>query len=309
MTTKKKKIITEEDLAKYKKLHDITFNYNRDDKDSISKKDMIFLIDSFSMFLNILVVEITSTNTTLSNQIVKNFYSLFINKKVEIKQGHNLSKYQKDKEMQFLFNRKSLHIFNLLKGHSRTDVYNQAVIGLLNLAHRYKDTEKASFHIYVKNTYHFELKRMVSILAPKHFMTMQDYNLEIFDEYDYSSKRIDNAQDVNIFEVAKIELEINRDLKIKKYEKNNPDKLVSSDRFNPLEDDFFDINWINGITSNNVFSKLNFLERKILILFFVDKMTLGQISHELGFSINMIKKNRKESIKKIKFFINKNKKQ
>jgi len=199
-------------------------------------------------------------------------------------------KYNYSNKVKDLLQQRSKMLADLLVLTESEDLYQESIIGLMKLANRYHDTEKASFHTYVDRTFHYEFFRIVKENIPKNFKvynSLEILNFDYNDEYNYKP-------DLNN-DIIETENYIN--------DINNTDtsKNFSAKVFKSLfSDDYFDINWINGITPSKFFSTLNFFERKIFKLYYIEGYTDKEIGDELGFSRIVINKRRNEAKNKVK---------
>lgn len=281
--------ITQEDKDHYKKLHDITYNFSFDSNNN-DNEGLDYLIKSYEGLIWKFINEVKEPEVrNIKDRKIRNFYNLYISKK-ELGPNLNVHKYSKSNKVKKLLYSRSKMVAELLTLTDEEDLYQESVICLMKLAHRYHDTDKPSFHTYVDRVWHFEFFRVVKENMPRNFNA---YNtLEILN-YDYNDKYNHNPDSNN--DVIETERYV-----------NDMNDTEGSDVFsakvfkNIFSDEYFNINWINGLTSNELFSCLNFLERKIFKLYYVLGYTDKEVGNTLGFSRIVINKRRNSAKDKLR---------
>ena len=148
-------------------------------------------------------------------------------------------------------------IHEMFKDFSREEIYSELVIILLEMVKAYKvrDDGVYCFHTYVFKAYHFRLFRRLQKI--------------ISDPTVYASNRVVSYQGHHI----PIEDDV-----------DNIDLLAFKRGYLVVDDDMDSVNdnWINGITCAAIFVKMEVLDRKILQLYYANKLSDQGIADKLG---------------------------
>ncbi|OQY10706.1 MAG: hypothetical protein B6I28_00505 [Fusobacteriia bacterium 4572_132] len=282
------KIITQKDKDHYQKLHEIAFNFSFDtDTDN---EGLDYLIKSYEGLIWKFINEVKNDELrNINDRKIRNFYKLYISKK-ELDNSLNVHKYNYSNKVKDLLQQRSKMLADLLVLIEDEDLYQESIIGLMKLADRYHDTEKASFHTYVDRVFHYEFFRVVKENIPKNFNVYNSLEILNFDYNDKYNYKADSNNDI-----------METENYINNINDANISKNFSAKIFKSLfSNDYFDINWINGITPSKFFSTLNFFERKIFKLYYIEGYTDKEVGNELGFSRIVINKRRNEAKSKVK---------
>lgn len=168
----------------------------------------------------------------------------------------------------------------LFSSLSEDDIRQIAHVTLLHMAMLYKDT-KPSFHTYVLRTFHFNFYRQVDkyIRDPLARDFVQHSVTDTFDTECRSSLQ----------DFAEAEERVDRE-RASVYK-----DTVTKQNTSHFEDDFLDINWLEGYTCDSIFKALTTFERRILYLKSVKKMTDKEIGDMFGYYKGTIFKKRKKA--------------
>lgn len=304
-------------IEKYKKLQEALILYKQGDKSAteyIIKRFHNF-ISMYSRFIchkyvyyNVTIIKDKKTgqlkNVYKIHPSLKSFMFLYCSKDDKLKYSNKGE----------LYNALTQKIFSLFHKFEYSDIYNELVLALLNMANKYKIThegdeyhkENGTFHMYVSKCFHYEAKRALDKI--------------INDPINLSNVPLINDLDDIDLENNKGEYKIITDEKaIKMLENalNNASRecqLRDTNKLTQKEEnlDFLDIdtlnfNWTNGITCSEIFTDLSNIEREILVMYYIKKMTIKQLCEIYHTSRNNINKYKDSAIEKVKNNLNKNK--
>ena len=196
-------------------------------------------------------------------------------------------------------------IHNLFADYSFNDIYNQLVLALLNMANKYKVIypgeegykPNGTFYMYVSKCFHYDAYKYLDELISKPFNQVP--YVTHFDDPDDQYEQFwasmpDEEADLNNDKNTEI---ISRQLSIK-----NSDKLtmIENDPVDIYDEDALNFNWTNGITCSEIFSDLSNIEREIIVLNYIKKMSVENIAKIYRTSKTVIRNHRDSAIEKIK---------
>lgn len=167
------------------------------------------------------------------------------------------------------------------------DLYQITVLALLQMAKKYKDYDRPSFHNYVDKCFHFELYRAFSPYVNDPVDRRYSSNLELNDDLYIQTAKVDSRSDQ----------EFDRVLNSVEHEQlllHSDDFILNEAGITPYDDESLNLNWVNGITCTGVFKNLTPFERKIIYLSFHAKMQDNEIAQLYGMCRATI--NRKKQI-------------
>lgn len=274
------KCYTDED---YLKIHNLAYQFKDGDQDS-----GLELIELFSPFLNRYVSLLFYGYFNLEHYSIKNFIKLFINNK---KARASINSYKAKNIGGYIIARNTVDKIQSFFDHlDITDIQNDIKYIFLNMAKKYNDKEKPSFHNYINKNFHFYAFRYFE-------KNSRDPLSRNFNQYDLCiDKEHDSSYDLYIEDIE-YNISINQDIK------NNNKVILNIDNSkkneNIYNDSFIDINWINGITCNEIFKVLNPFERKIIKYWYVDKNTDIEIGKMFGVIPSTISVRRSSAKKKL----------
>ena len=184
------------------------------------------------------------------------------------------------------------------------EIYNQLILALFNMIRKYDAEEekdenvKGTFHIYMSKCFHFEANRCFrymakdvldhSILVPI-AENLDDYHED--NEYFYLMR--DTKADV---EYEKVIENSNRQITVKKSDKIT----INDDELDSYDTEVLNFNWTNGVTCSEIFSDLTNMEREVIILIYIKRMTIVHIAKMYRTSKMEISKTKRSAIEKIR---------
>lgn len=269
---------TQED---YIKVHNLAYLYKDGDKEAGEE-----LINLFSALLNRYVSLLHYGYYDLKHSSIKNFIKLFVKSPTK-RSTIGSYKYNNGsgiKASQETVDTIKSYFSNLSKEDIKQEIYNIFLV----MTKKYKDT-KPSFQNHINKNFHFYVFRHFekhtkdplsrgscsseTLLYKNSALNQQNEGGDIYIPHIIK----DNQFDIDI---ANKELEIS-------IEQSLNNSIIPTLKYNKkpisiLDDSFLDINWINGITCSEVFQTLTPFERKILIMWYIDKKTDSQIAEEFG---------------------------
>jgi RNA polymerase sigma factor (sigma-70 family) len=211
-----------------------------------------------------------------------------------------------------LFNNITEKIYLSFNRYNYSDIYNELVLALLNMASKYKITsegdkyhkENGTFHMYVSKCFHFEAKRFLDKLIEDPVINHTVPLLNDRDDLDTDCKTEQHVitDDKAEYDFNKMIDNASRDIMIR-----DSNKLVFKEQgkieYNDIES--LNFNWTNGITCSEIFKDLTSLEREIIVLVYIKRMTVRKISEIYNMNKSDINKIKNSAIEKLKASLNK----
>jgi len=235
---------------------------------------------------------ITRVSPTISS-----FVSLFIDKSVR-----KLPKEEKKK----VFSLTCVKIKTLFDRYDYSDIYNELVLALLNMANKYKITHEGeiyhkkngTFHMYVSKCFHWEAYRFLSKLIKDPLVHLNVLNLrDQFDDMDEDHQdEIFVKDDTTAKKIDRIITEESRRNDIKSTDKltmKEPENLSAYD-VNCLN-----FNWTSGVTCSELFECLTPYERELIVLSFIEEKTDIEIGKMYGSHRSTINEHKKRAVRKL----------
>lgn len=277
------------DLEKYIKVHNLALEFKNGNEES-----GLELIGCFSSYVSQYILLIKCGEFIPTNKSIYKFISLFYS----THSNYNKNLKYRD-SIKGYWTSEAKYIARLFSSLDKEDVESTLKYVLLKMAKNYK-SEEPRFHTYVSRCFHYflynELTKYIKdvfcnnayvlhtninneepyILAEKLASTKNQCN-DISDEYDSVINKVDYLSLINKSDMALQESNV--------------------DEYN---EDFLDINWINGITCSKIFKELTPFERKLLIEHDVYKKSDKQISEECGYVRVTINRKRLKAVNKLK---------
>lgn len=229
---------------------------------------------------------------------ISKFVSLFIEKK------DNITKDEKKK----LFSLTCVKVKNLFNKYDYSDIYNELVLALLNMANKYKITKEGemyhkkngTFHMYVSKCFHWEAYRFLTKLINDPLSHIEVLSLrDQFDDMDKdnNSKEVFVEDPSSMFSFEQIIDNTSRENDIKKSKSLTlkEEKSISAYDLKSLN-----FNWISGVTCSELFKCLSIYEREIITLSFIDKKTDIEIGKIYNCHRATINEHKKKAVIKIK---------
>lgn len=180
------------------------------------------------------------------------------------------------------------------------DVYQILVLTLLQMAKKYKDYNRPSFHSYVQKCFHYECYRNLNRIIND----PADRRLNNEHYFDDKFRIDDRTVDTHTF--VQFQRVINEVAHEQSLQKSNT-LVIQEVGVSVYDDSLFNFNWINGTTCNETFQMLTPFERNILVLSYIYKKTDKEIADHYGLcraTINRKKKAAVEKIKSVPFHLN-----
>lgn len=219
----------------------------------------LMLINAFGEFLNYYSRLINYKEFDLNHKSTRAFIKMFMpNKKI----AKNIHKFKRAKSINSFAYEGAKNINKMFSHYSEPEVNTELIIVLLLMAKRYSDT-KPSFHLYVQKMFHYTLMETVRSKFKNVCVldsTLSD-NIDIqdtFDNYYVSNKNIDKYYF----------LKNSSKPKVKDYDCTDTRSLNN--------------NWIQNITSTDIFKTLTAFEKMILIESYIYNKTDEEIATEYG---------------------------
>lgn len=298
----------EEDLNstnKYKKLQEALILYKQGDKEATE-----YIIKRFHNFISMYaqfichkyvfynVINVNNKTICKIHPSLKSFMYLYCSAEDKIKCPNK----------HVLYNVLTNKIYMIFRKFEYIDIYNELILALFNMANKYKITqegdeyhkENGTFHMYVSKCFHYEAKRQLDKIIND---PLNLQYIPLIDDYD----SLDDTEEINNYKIlvnSNAEDELTNAL-------NNASRqclIRDSNKLTQKENedlDFFDIdtlnfNWTNGITCSEIFYNLTNIEREILVMYYIKKMTIKQLCDIYHTSRNVINKYKESAINKIK---------
>lgn len=269
----------------YEKVHRLVYEYQAGSKAAGEE-----LIKSFSKFFTKYIALIKFGMYDLSHYSTRSFIKLFVRNSKDKKL---INPYLKNNvSTKYIVTNTVNLIQQLFETSTLDDIKQDLQIIFLNMCNRYKDT-KPSFHYYIDRTFHFN--------AYRYFEKMTRDPIARGYTYEYVIKNNADSENLNILDVIQDKTnvvendQIIHDLDL--YYSQN-DILINTENNDIYDNDFLNINWINGSTCNDLFSCLDPSERKIIQMWYVENKTDLEIAETFGVCRGTI--NRKRNIAKEK---------
>jgi DNA-directed RNA polymerase specialized sigma24 family protein len=272
-------------LNEYQKVHDLVYKYQAGDFDAGEE-----LIDSFAMFFTKYVSLIKFGKYDLNHYSTRSFIKLFVEdpadrKKVNpyINRANNVV-VKKTVEL----------IVKLFEASDHEDIQQDLKSIFLTMCKKYKDT-RPSFHDYVSKNFHFYAYRHFEKMTKDPVACGYTYSHKSF--YEKHTQVINDIVDLSdVIPDSNAEIESQQtfnDLNLHYSKQNSEIPVIEADAASSVyENEFIDINWINGVTCDDIFKNLTPFERKIIFMWYVDKKTDTEIGNEFNVCRGTINKRR-----------------
>ena len=280
------------DIEDYKRVHNLVYEYQNGSIDAATE-----IIKSFEFFTNKYVNLIVHGDYSIENYSLRSFIKLFV---IEKKDRSKINNYFVKPVGIAIANYTVNKIKRIFSSETEEDIRHSIYVTLLEMCSIYKDT-KPSFHTFVKKNFHFYLFRQLQSTA-RDPIGRGDYiryakRSNANDDNTTQDNKIDIIPDENAtleYEnvLNKIEIDYNMKAAYIPLIKTNKDLTI-------YDDDFLNMNWINGITCSQPFKPLTPFERNIVIMWYKDKKTDSYIATKYGVGRMTINKKRATAKQKI----------
>ena len=175
------------------------------------------------------------------------------------------------------------------KGCPKEEIFNHLVLALLEMAKRYKDYERASFHNYVDKCFHYQV-----------YNSFKRYFSDPADRISYRLPQYTENYSSFVDELADVEYErsINEISHHQTLDKTTHFTL-DEEGVSVYDDSCLNLNWINGITCDDVFKVLTPFERRLLVMSYSEKKTDIVIAEHLGLCRTTVNRKRRAAVDKL----------
>jgi predicted DNA-binding protein (UPF0251 family) len=266
----------------YQKIHNLAFQYKAGNMDAA-----IQILESFSWFIEKFLDFIMNETFNINDFTLRNFVGMFIADKSIRSQVNNYKKRYTVREQLY---ETSKVVSYLLSQYGYEEMKAEAIAVILEMAKCYKDT-KPSFHNYVDKCFY----KWFWWKTTKYFTDPVSKSLISYEDEFESDESIEDQFD-KALEIADWHYTIK-----KFYESDVRLKPVICK--NPYDNAIFDIAWIDGYTCCEPFKKLTSFERKILKLYYVDKLRDQDIGEQCGVCRATINRRRMAAQRKLEAII------
>lgn len=269
------------------------------------KQAMEYIIQSFDMFLkkytNFLKYGRMYVSTYFNDDKQKEYSGIdkniwkFVNLFIEKKEG-----YDRIAE----FTRTCYWMVNSFRRYDYDEIYDELVIGLMNMVRKYKVLEpgdkhykeNGTFHMYVDRAFHWEAYKILTPLINDPLFLPDTTYIDATNNV-YNSLGIDLKDEV-------AEIAFNRAINVVTRD-NGLDTAIGlvlkeGVKTSPYDDDALNFNWINGSTCSELFDGLTPYERELMVLSYLKKMTDAQLGKIYGISRRTVGLHKLRTVKKIK---------
>jgi RNA polymerase sigma factor (sigma-70 family) len=164
--------------------------------------------------------------------------------------------------------------------------------------------ENGTFHMYVSKCFHFEAKRFLDKLIEDPVI---NHTVPLLNDRDNLDTDCKIEQHVITDDKAEYDFNKMIDNASRYIMIRDSDKLVFKEQeeieYNDIES--LNFNWTNGITCSEIFKDLTSLEREIIVLVYIKRMTVRKISEIYNMNKSDINKIKNSAIEKLKASLNK----
>lgn len=262
----------------YLQLHQYVIDYQNNIPEAADN-----IIHSFDHFIWKYVNFITGGIFPIDDFSLRRFLSLYMSNSTAKKSIHQYK--FKTSIVEYIRDTASM-VQSLFTQYSKDDIRNALILTLLNMAKRYKDFSKPSFHNYVHKCFHYGAYRT---LAP----LINNPSIKFEDDIDNTIPDLLTEQEY-----------------IRTLDKTHQDLLIKQSRIptvscdaSPYDNKSLNLNWINGITCGSTFKSLTPFEREILIMSFIEKKTDTEIADKYGVCRATINRRKQSAIHALKQII------
>lgn len=279
-------------LNEYQKVHQLVYKYQAGDLQAGEE-----LIESFTMFFTKYVSLIKFGKFDLNHYSTRSFIKLFVEDPTE---RRKVNPYLNSKA-NYVVKKTVELIVKLFETSDQDDIKQDLKSIFLTMCKKYKDT-RPSFHDYISKNFHFYTYRYFEKMTKDPISCGYIYIPKmVYDTADGDTIGLSDLTNVIEDEKALVESQqtIN-DLNLHYNIQNSEIPVIKADEIQSVyEDEFIDINWINGITCTDIFKNLTAFERKIIFMWYVERKTDTEIGKEFNVCRGTINKRRGIAKKKI----------
>lgn len=283
-----KKKYTRED---YVRIHDLVYKYKDGDKDAGEE-----LINSFSRFIGKYISLLHFGNIDLNHGSTRRFIKLFV---ADPAKRNAITPKEHNANAVLIADATVRYLVMRFSRISIEDIRNELICALLLMAKKYKDT-KPSFQSHVEKNFHFYAYRSFEKLTSdpccytiKNKVSRFCVSSIIDIETDYIEDEVDTRV-IRDMETLEDQIAIQQIL-----EQKSPIKVEDIEDISIFEDTFINSSWADGITCSQVFKNLSIFERKILMMWHMEKKTDSQIAEHFGVCRGTINSKRAKAKEKL----------
>lgn len=283
----------------YQRIHDLVYEYKEGNAEAGAK-----ILNSFSAFLNRYVSLLHYGYFDLKHSSIRNFIKLYIESPIK---RSAVTSYKHNKGAGRLAAQETVDMIKpYFYSLTKEDISQEISTVFLTMASKYKDT-KPSFQHHIDKNFHF--------YAFRHFERMTRDPLSRGECFDFvvnrqthsldSAFEIDLANAIRDYKFDKEMEDIEEDIAINQTIRQATISYLTTldctanENVSRYEDDFLDLNWINGITCTELFKVLTPFERRILTMWYIDKKTDTDIADMFGVCRGTINNKRAKAKQKL----------
>lgn len=227
------------------------------------------IIEAFGGFLNGYLALLKKGVVDPRNRHLRAFLRLFMRGRKDRRQ---VTTYPFTFKYQFYFNSLVHSICAQFSPYSEEELRAELVTELLAMAKRYHNDIGPFFHTYVAKAFHYGAFRRLARLIQDPAVV----SIHCLDRVDPEELAGEDGE--SILERLAVEEE----------------------RLFVPGDEELDENWINGFTCSEVFEALTPLERRILVLYYVDRLTIQEIADKLCLKHHFVATTKARAIARLK---------
>ena len=270
----------------YQEIHDLVWSYKDGDRDAAGQ-----IIERFEPFFSRYITLIKKGQYDLAHYSTRSFMLLYSGSKEQrtIVKSHM---YRKGASTEA--DKLAVQLYYIFEAMTEEDIKHELYVVILKMAKNYKDLDRPSFHTYIDRCFHFYLQRHFAIMSRD---PSRGGNVDIIDNIDYDKYNccLEMTMDEDYGE-ADIRADIHYNIKY-----SNHMTFEKSDNTDPFDDSsFFNNNWTNGVTCHDLFLCLTPFERRLIYMYYVQKMSDSKIATELNVCRTTIGKKRTTALDKLK---------
>lgn len=215
------------------------------------KEATLQLIESFRLYIHKFINLIRHGKINLDDRQLREFVGLFVHKSIR----STFHRYKRDLTARQHIYRTVGYIQEIFRPYPVQELEHEGIVTLLALAQRYQSRGNF-FHLYVLRSFHYQYYRRLQLLLDgPTFITLSGGRLPYWDEVAATCDFPDMLEQI---------------------EKEKSPYLICE------PEDEINENWINGLTSSELFAELTPMQRKILKLYYLDDYTDNEIALLLG---------------------------
>ncbi len=250
----------------YDEIDTLVFQFQRGDREASLK-----LIEVFKPYLRKFLKIIKDGVLNLKDKDSRKFIGLFI---TDFETKKKLLKNYQSSEVRYQAHKANTMLYNMSRHIQVDDLRQELIVILLTLAKRYKKKgRKINFCGYVYNTFRYEIYRRISQMTKDPIVHRSGINLSYNDD-----SYLDDDNNGDFIKSDYIRF-------INEYVMNLDDELGNS--------------WERGLTCDEIFLELTYIQRLILKMRYMEDKFDKEIGAKLGMHRNTVRKQRQDAITKL----------